>query len=330
MPDIEPTRGDVHVNRPLTNISIAFLQRQDAFVADRVFPNIPVQKQSDRYFVYDRGDFNRDEMEKRAPGTESAGGSYSLDNTPTYFADVWAFHKDIPDQIRANADQPLNQDREATEFVTHKALIKRERQWVSSYFKTGVWDTDITGSSDGAGSNETTYWNDESSTPIEDVRAGKRVVQESTGFRPNRLTLGRPVFDTLVDHPDIIGRLDRGQTSGPAMANREQLAALFEVDQVLVMDSIYNTANKGADNTHQFIGGKHALLSYAPASPGIMTPSAGYTFSWTGYLGASPQGMRIKRFRMEAIESDRVEIQQAFDQKRVASELGYFFNGVVE
>ncbi|MES0340719.1 MAG: hypothetical protein ABUK08_00225, partial [Candidatus Humimicrobiaceae bacterium] len=89
-----PTAGDVHVNTPLTMISIAYLQNAMHFVADQVFPNIPVTKQSDRYYTYDRGEFNRDEMEKRAPGTESAGGSYTLDNTPTYYADVYAFHKD--------------------------------------------------------------------------------------------------------------------------------------------------------------------------------------------------------------------------------------------
>ncbi|MFN9111239.1 MAG: hypothetical protein ACK5XN_14350, partial [Bacteroidota bacterium] len=78
-----PTPGDVHVNAPLTNISIAFLQNAANFVATRVFPNIPVQKQSDRYYVYERGDFNRDEMQLRAPATASAGGGYTLDNTPT-------------------------------------------------------------------------------------------------------------------------------------------------------------------------------------------------------------------------------------------------------
>jgi hypothetical protein len=83
---MNPTAGDVHVNTPLTNISIAYIQDAANFVAARVFPNIPVAKQSDRYYTYDRGEFNRDEMEERAPGTESAGGSYTLDNTPTYFA----------------------------------------------------------------------------------------------------------------------------------------------------------------------------------------------------------------------------------------------------
>ena len=94
-----PTAGAVHVDSALTNISIAFLQNASHFVSHQVFPNIPVAKQSDRYFTFDRGDFNRDEAQKRAPGAESAGGGYNLDNTPTYFADVWAFHKDIPGQI---------------------------------------------------------------------------------------------------------------------------------------------------------------------------------------------------------------------------------------
>jgi hypothetical protein len=30
-----PTAGDVHVNRPLTNISIAYMQDAAGFVADR-------------------------------------------------------------------------------------------------------------------------------------------------------------------------------------------------------------------------------------------------------------------------------------------------------
>ena len=49
-----PTISSVHTNRPLTNISIAWRQAATDFVADRVFPIIPVQKQSDLYYVYDR------------------------------------------------------------------------------------------------------------------------------------------------------------------------------------------------------------------------------------------------------------------------------------
>ena len=67
-----------------------------------MFPNIPVLKQADRYFEYDRSDFWRNTFGKRAPATESKGSGWKLRNDQTYFCDVWALHKDIDDQIRAN------------------------------------------------------------------------------------------------------------------------------------------------------------------------------------------------------------------------------------
>ena len=336
MPYTQPGRGDVHVNRPLTNISIAFMQSMGNFIADRAFPNIPVDKKSDVYFTYDRGEFNRDAMEERAPGAPSAGGDYKID-TDDYAARLYAYHRDIADPVRANQDQPLSLDTEATEFVTLKGLIRRERLWVERFFTGGVWTFDIDGAAatsamfdpTKAANNDLMHWSDAASTPIEDIRLLKRYVLESTGFMPNTIVLGRPVFDTLLDHSDIVGRLDRGQTTGPAIVMRENLAALFELEQVLVMDAIHNTAAEGADAIHSFIGGKNALLCYAAPSPGIMTPSAGYTFSWTGYLGASDNGVRIKRFRMEELSSDRIEAEMAFVQKRVSADLGVFFEGIV-
>ena len=47
----QPTPSDVHIDRPLTNISIAFLQAQDRFIGTRVFPVVPVEKQGTRTVV---------------------------------------------------------------------------------------------------------------------------------------------------------------------------------------------------------------------------------------------------------------------------------------
>ena len=338
MPFTQPSRGDVHVNRPLTNISVAYMQRAENFVSRYVFPVVRVKKQGDVYFTYERGDFFRDEMRERAPGTESAGSTYRV-GTDSYFAKVWAIHKNVSDQIRANADTPLTPDREAVRFVTEKAMIREERSWADKYFGSTSWTFRADGASSrtAAGSldftdtsnNQVIYWDAANSTPVEDVRLFKRTIQESTGFRPNTLTISRKVFDTLVDHEDIIARLNRGQTGGPAMANRDDLARLFELDRILVMDAIYNSAEEGVDAVHKFIGTKHGLLSYSPASPAIDTPSAGYTFLWTGFVGAM-SGIRIKRFRMENLASDRVEAEMAFDQKIVSKDLGMFLNGIVQ
>ena len=327
---MKPTPSDVHVNTPLSNISVAFMQNANNFVAARVFPNVPVGKQSDVYYSYDRGMFNRDEMKLRGPGTESAGGGYTVDPTNTYFAHVYAFHHDIDDQRRGNSDSMLDPDREATELCTHKALIKREKVWAARYFTTGLWTTDITGVAAAPGAGQVLQWNDAASNPIEDIRRGKTVVLQSTGYEPNTLTINQQVWDALIDHPDIIDRLKYGQTAGrPAMATLQAVAAILELDNIYVMKAIENTAGEGLANVHAFIGGKRALLSYSAPSPGLMTPSAGYTFSWNGYLGASAEGSRISRFRIDQIKSDRVEIEIAFDPKLIAADLGYFFNTIV-
>lgn len=328
----QPTQSDVHVNVPLSNISVMFMQQADAFVASRVFPNIPVLKQSDVYYKYTRGDFNRDEMALRAAGDESAGSGYTLDNTPTYFAPVYAIHKDIPDQVRANSDAVLQPDMEATRFLVNKALIKKERLWATAYFATSIWGTnDITGAAT-SGTNQVVYWNDPSSTPIEDIRAAKRSVHLADGgFHPNKLVLGPYVWDKFQDHPDFIDRVKYGQTfPNAAQVTKKLIAELLELDEILVMEGIYNNAVEGATENPAYIGSKSALLVYSAPNPGLMTPTGGYTFSWTGMFGSGVEGNRISSFRMEWKKLDRVELEMAFTFSLIASEMGQFFSNVVQ
>jgi len=313
---MQPSRSDVHVNAMLTDVTVAYIQEAKAYVADRAFANIPVQHESNRYFVYSRADFFRNQVKERAPSTESAGGGWNLDSTPSYSAKEYGLHKDIDDRVRNNSDAAIDMDRDATEFLAQQALIARESTWAAAFFKTGVWGTDV---------SVTTKWDQASSHPVVDVRLGKRTILSKTGKMPNVLIVGRDTFDVLCDHVDVVGRFDRGQTSGIALANAQTLAALFGLDEVLVMDSVQNTANQGATEATGFIAtAKSALLIFRENNPGIMKPSAGYTFSVTSQGGAGPSGQRIFKFRMDEFKSDRIEIEMFYDQKLVASELGYF------
>jgi hypothetical protein len=325
-----PTPGDVHVNRPLTNLSIAHLQKLENFVATKVFPNIPVDKKSDTYYEYDRGYFNRDEMAARAPGTESVGGGYKVDPSTAYNCIRYSFHHDVPDEVRSNADDPLNPDRESTMLVTLKAAIRREKFWVSKFFSTTIWGTDLTGVAGAPAGGQFQQWDQAASDPIEVIRVNKTNVLESTGFEPNTLVIGRRGWDKVLDHPDLVDRIKYGQTAGgPAIVSPQAVAALLGVERILVMNAIENTGKEGGANVHSFIGGKNALLCYSAPSPGIMTPSAGYTFSWKGFMGASSEGHRIRKFRMEHLDSDRIESDMAFDMKVVSAPLGVFFSGIV-
>ncbi len=320
----QPGRGDVHVDKPLTNISVAFMQAADAFVADRVFPIVRVEKESDKYFTIPRGHFMRDEMKLRAPGAPVELANYTI-STDSYRCDVWALGTMVADQVRANYDSPLAPDQEAVDFLSQKALIRKDRLWAGQFFTTSVWTGDFTGvDSASPGASQFGRFDRSDSKPIETIRAARRRVHLRTGLRPNVLVLGPQVWDALVDNAQIVGRLDRGQTSGPAMVLKQNLAALFELDEILVMDGIFNSAVEGAADSLGAIGSKSALLLYRPSSPGLRTPTAGYTFSWSGFMGASALGTRIKRLRDEKAEADQIEIQMALDYKLVSADLGAF------
>lgn len=322
----QPSINSVHIDAILTNISVAYMQKQDNFIADKVFPIIPVDKKSNKYFVYRKNDWFRDEAQRRADATESAGSGYNLD-TDSYSADVWAFHKDVGDQTVANADAPLSPLREAAEFVTHRLMLRRELQWVSDYFTTGVWGTDWAGVASSPSTNQFIKWSDyASSDPLEDIEAAKETILSTTGHEGNTLVLGYQVFRKLKNHPDLV---DRIKYTTRDVITEDVMASLFGVDRVLVAKAVKATNAEGATAAYDFAYGKAAALYHVAPSAGLLTPSAGYSFAWTGVSSGLGQTIGTSNFRMESLKADRVEAEMAFDNKVVGADLGFFFGAAV-
>jgi hypothetical protein len=329
----QPTARAVHTDQPLTNISVAFLQNASNFVAPRVFPNIRVQKQSDVYYTYDRGYFNRNQAKLRAPATEAAIAGFGL-STDSYRADVYALKAQIAWQVEANADTPVQLERANTEMLLHQMMIKREVDWATANFTTGVWGTDYAGVASSPGTGEVVQWSDQTSgDPIGDIRDAKTDIMESTGMMPNTMVMSQRVLDALIDHPDIVDRIKYSGGVGnanPAMASEQTLAQLFGIDRILVMRAIQNTAAEGDANAHSFIGGKNALLAYVAPTPGLMTPSAGYTFTWSGYQGGGNEfGVTVTRREDDKIKATEIETEMSYDHKVVAADCASFFSAIV-
>ena len=339
----QPTPGDVHVDKMLTDFSVAFVNGQGAYIADQVFPTIGVTNQTDRYRYYPRGAWFRTIAAKRAPSTETKGGGWTY-SADSYRCDVWGVHKDIDDQERANEDSDLNIDTDAVNWTTEQLLLRRDLEWKDNYFKTGVWSTDLVGVTSAPSASQFIQWDQAASTPIQDVHKRAIQMQKITGLRPNTLVLGPEAEVVLVNHPQII---DRIKYTREGTYDYQLLARLLKVDRVLTANAVVNTgvetaaelefdrttgvANAAADDTDNFdfIFGKDALLCYSAPNPGLRVASAGYTFAWTGLYGAAAYGGRISRIRAELIRSDRIEAEAAWDQKITAPDLGMFWSGLV-
>lgn len=335
-----PEGRSLYINAPLTNISVGYQQGPNArnWIAPQVFPQVPVQRQGDLYWRYDKGDWFRSIAGVRAPATESPGGGWQVE-TDSYFCHVYAVHKDLDDQTRANADAggAFNLERDATLWVTQNLMIKRDRLFVDSFLKTGVWTggTGIGGGADGAdltggaaaGSNTFVQWDRSGSDPIKDIATQVLGMARRTGFRPNILVIGPDVYNALLQNTAILERI---KYSERGIISDELLRTVFGVDRVVVTWTIENTAPDGAADAMGFMNSKSALLVYSPPNPGLMQPSGGYIFTWAGFLGAGAFGTRIRRFRMEPTQSERIEGEMAFDMKVVAPDTGIFFSGAVQ
>jgi hypothetical protein len=312
-------------------VATAYIQADDSYVAAKIFPIVPVQHQANKYFTYTKGDFFRDQAQKRADTDESAGGGFNLGNA-SYSADVWAFHKDIGDQVRRNADPAVDIEVATTRFIMQTLMIRRDRQFASTYLTTGVWGTDITGVASGPSASQTVYWNDDGNgDPFTDLATAQTTILTNTGYMPNKLLLGWPVYQALRKHPLVIDRIKYTQAAYAGTVTPQLMAGAFDIDEVVISKAVVNTAAEGATDSFSLIAGKNALLVYAPPSPGLMVPSAGYIFSWDGFTGMSNMGVRTASIPMpwRGAGTVRVESEMAYAMNVVGSDLGYYFSGIV-
>lgn len=331
----QPVVTDVHVAAALTNVSVAYFQDQDAYIAEQVFPMVPVQHQTDVYFVWSKADFFRDEAQQRADATESAGTGITL-ATQTYSARVYALHIDVGYQTRANADPAVDLDVAVTQTLTQKLLIRRDRIFVANFLTTGIWATTATGTTVAGGgvpgTTTTVQWDDDAnSDPFTDISTGQTVILQNTGYLPNVLVITWPVYQALRKHPLVI---DRIKYTNPAFAGTitpALLASAFDIERIVVSRAVYNSAAENVAANMQFVAGKVALLAYSAPSPGLMQPTAGYTFGWSGLTGLNNLGIRVAQIPMNwrGLGTVRDEAEMAFDMKTVGTDLGYFFNTIV-
>lgn len=322
MPSI-PSPGDVHVDRMLTNMSVAFLQKQEHFVADKVFPVVEVDKQSDLYPTWDRSDFQRDEAMEVGPAGEAPVGASRL-STTAYRCRVFKWAKMLDEQNARQADEPLQLDKTFTQQVMQKLLIRRERQFVSAVFTTGVW----TGSTTGGDITPAVKWDVyATSTPVADIEAQIFNLMKF-GLDPMdmTLTLPPPVFRVLKNHPDF---LDRYENVMPAIMNEQLMAAVLGIGRVVVPKAAYVTSKEAAATTTQDFAwaSDNALLTFAPKAPGLNTPSAGYLFGWN--LFGTQAAFRMLRWWRQEKGSWQIQGECAFDPKIVSAVCGAFFLNVL-
>jgi len=307
------SRAPFPIQPELTAIAIAY--RNGRLIADDVLPRVPVGVQEFKYLKYTLADgFTLPDTKvgrRSRPNEVEFSATETTDKTDDYGLDDPVPQADI-DNAPPNYD-PLGR---ATESTTDLILLDRERRAANLVFTLGNYPsanrTTLSGSS---------QWSDTTSDPITAISNALDVPV----VRPNVAVLGRAVFTNLARHPKIVSAV-LGNAGLSGIARREQIAALFELDEVMVGEGWLNTAKKGQTASLSRVWGKHASFIYRDklASTQQGRPTFGFTAQWgTRIAGANPDpGIGLRG-------GQRVRVGESVKELLCANDLAYFFQNAV-
>jgi len=319
----QPDTKDLIVPVPLRNISIAY--RNQSYIADKIFPIVDNVAPKAKFARYLKGAWFRDEAKMRAPGTVAPRSGFPTDdidiNTKEY-----AFAKEVTDEDRrfgkAAGAPPLKPDQDAIEFCTDKIDLKKERR-VAEIILSSTW-------SGVAGEDAEGLWAaaDEGNTFIEDVEDQIEYIRSQTGFRPNVLMLSSKTLKEIKQEPTVLNRIKYAQKG---IITPNLIAALFDLDEVLVGSAIYSIANEkkdGSDWSSQDIWEKNqnqgsAFLFYRPPAPGLKVPSAGIQARIAYENNNMPR--RVSSWRESAAHQDVYEVAEETDIVQTGPDLGFLW-----
>jgi len=306
---VDPTR--VHIDAALSNLSIQY--KNAALIAEQVAKILSVAKKSDKYFVYGKEAFKRRDTSRR-PGGESneAHLKVSQDNYACERHDL----KDIvTDEVRSNADAPLNPEADTTEFLTDLILLDLEYAVAAAYTATASYTNSNYTTLSG-----TSQWSDyANSTPLTNIKSAKAVIRKLIGREPNAIIFGGDVAETLSLHPDI---KELRKYTDPNLLTSAGLPPKILGLKVFEGKATQNIAYEGLTESMSYIWGKHAIVLFLQERVGIKTLAPWITIRQQGFR-------RTKKWREEKREGDMIEVSDCFVVKEVADECAYLIASAI-
>ena len=312
-------KGAFKPNMYLTNMSMAYFQSQDKYVAKSLFPILPVQLSTASYYKFSKADLARDNVGRKPQFGKVAPAVMGLnDDSYRCFVDQVIVGLDeisTLDFSRSKAPGVADPRKAKVKFIAEQMNIHLDILFAQNFFKSGVWANEIEGGNADVEGTSFIKFNDDNGDPVKLF---------------NKLGLGVKSYNALKNHPAILERVKfGGSTANPASVNQNVLAQLFGLDKVAVRASSYNAAPLGAEEDMQFICNTNdALLCYTTDTPAIDEATAGYIFTWD-MLG---DGNFMPTLQFEGEGGTHTEFMEgliATDMKKTSDDLAIYLHNCI-
>lgn len=300
-----PFKSQLHVDTLLSNISVKY--RSADFLAMKIFPEVPVVKDSDKYRIY-APDFRLPQTLKANKGV--AAQHYWEASTSSYILEDHALKDYVSDDDQDNFD--LADLRADTVEELTDVILRRMEKSVFDLFTTTNWSLGQSLAATGLWTLDTTQ-----SNPIPVVDTGMSVVLQNSGFTPNFGVISYAGFIAAKNHQSLVDRIKYTQT---ALITEQLMGTLFGVPEFYVSKAQLDTSDRGRTTTVGAIFSDKCFFGYKPARPSPKQPSAGYIFRKNVPM--------VRRWRDEERNAEAIEVRMKYSARVVASLSGYLINNI--
>jgi len=313
-----PTLSQVHIQSALTDLSIAYRQQAPA-VSDQVFPRVSVNKQANKFFVWNKGDMWRNEAKKRAPAADFARVGVRLSND-NYSCDQYALEYLLADEILANADAGIEAESTATMYLVDQLNLQKDLSFAADFFTSSSgW---------GSGTVSTAWDTVSTGTPVTNITNAVLTIKRALGASDSHRIIGlggAKILNALITSDQVRDRTKYVQ-AGTYQGLQAALAPVLNLDELIISTREYNTKKEGITASYSPVFDNDFLIVAVPRSPGLLVASAGYTFAWDeGGRG----DMYVEQYREDPKKADVLRAVCYYDQKQTGATLGVFFNDPV-
>ncbi|MBI4185309.1 MAG: hypothetical protein HY521_15055 [Proteobacteria bacterium] len=315
-----PSGADAHFDVALSNLAVAaFSDGSAEFVADQLFPAVPVAHQSDRYFVIEKGAFLSVPATLRAPKTRAARVEFEV-SSDSYFAHNYALAAENALEDLANADIAIRLRENATRLVI--SGLRRDQEVRVSRLVTSAANV-----GSGVILAGTDKWGHPDSDPIAQVNTAHAFIRSRTGLRANAMLIDEDTLAVVRRHPLLLDMFK--YTSGGALGD-DELRRVFRVERILEGRGVVENAREGGASSITNIWGNNALIARIEPGVSAQTATLGLRYRWQPEI--FPADLAVQR-NVEARAGERkVEVVEAGyyqDERIVAPELGYLIAGTL-
>jgi hypothetical protein len=292
----------------------------NGFIAQKIFPVTDVQLATANFSRVKLKNLLFSANVGRAPGAKYSRGQGEFEQDNYQTAEYG--HEEVNDD---------NESRVYAYTIDSEMITSKRARFVllSEYEKrvaAKVLDTTVfTGSF--AHAVGTAWSTKATATPIDDVRFCVKQIYNNFGVMANTLQITWLDYMNLRDCQQIVDRIKYSGRDDPKNVTPAMLAALFDLEQVLVAGGVFNGANDGqAASISPVWAAGSAMVCKVAKTRDLREVCLGRTFHWTA--DGSAIGGTIEEYREESSRGGVFRARHQTGEKLINKECGCLLTGL--